>query len=242
MTTEEKRIDRIFREPDSDIEAFRFDERVARVFPDMIRRSVPGYGTVLNMIRVLAADHVQEGSLCYDLGCSLGAAALAMAEGARVEEFRVIAVDNAPPMLERARSLVAGHPIDLVCADVTDLPPRDASMVVLNFTLQFIAPQRRLELLRQVRRGLRPGGLLVLSEKIAFDDPALQARQEAMHHAFKRANGYDELEISRKRSALERVLIPETLATHRERLRQAGFRHADLWFQCFNFVSLVAAR
>lgn len=232
--------DRIYTRPLEPIDDFRFDERVARVFPDMIRRSVPGYGTVLNMIRVLAARYVQPGSRCYDLGCSLGAAALAMAEGAPDSRCRIIGVDSSPEMLARARTLVADHPIDLVCADVRGLAIGDASMVVLNFTLQFIPPDERLALLRRIHQGLRPGGILVLSEKIAFDDPQLQARQIEMHHAFKRANGYDELEISQKRSALERVLIPETLETHRERLQQAGFRRADLWFQCFNFVSLVA--
>ncbi|HEB96524.1 MAG TPA: carboxy-S-adenosyl-L-methionine synthase CmoA [Sedimenticola thiotaurini] len=232
--------DRLYRAPLASVDGFRFDERVARVFPDMIRRSVPGYGTVLNMIRVLAGKRVQAGSRCYDLGCSLGAAALAMAEGAAGRDCHVVGIDNSPAMLARARELVAGDAIDLVCADICDFPITDASMVVLNFTLQFVPPPRRQELLRRIRQGLRPGGILVLSEKIAFDDPELQQRQVELHHAFKRANGYDELEISQKRSALERVLIPETLESHRERLRRAGFRRADPWFQCFNFISLVA--
>ena len=232
--------DRIYTRPLTQVEDFRFDERVARVFPDMIRRSVPGYGTVLNMIRVLASEYVQKGSRCYDLGCSLGAASLAMAEGARDLDCRIIGIDNAPEMLARARRLVDGHPIDLVCADVREFPIVDASMVVLNFTLQFVPPGERLALLQQARRGLRPGGILLLSEKIAFDDPQQQALQIEMHHAFKRANGYNDLEISQKRSALERVLIPETIEIHRERLRQAGFHQADPWFQCFNFASIVA--
>ncbi len=238
--TDGNQQDRLYTRPLDRIGDFRFDERVAAVFPDMIRRSVPGYGTVLNMIRVLASEYVQTGSRCYDLGCSLGAAALAMAEGTRYSDCRIIAVDNAPEMLARARQLVDGFPIDLVCADVRGFPIVDASMVILNFTLQFIPPGQRLDLLQQARSGLRPNGILLLSEKIAFNDPQQQALQIEMHHAFKRANGYNDLEISQKRSALERVLIPETIETHRERLRQAGFHQADPWFQCFNFVSIVA--
>jgi tRNA (cmo5U34)-methyltransferase len=114
--------------------------------------------------------------------------------------------------------------------------------VVLNFTLQFLPPGDRLPLLARIRDGLRAGGILILSEKIAGRDAAADGLLTEMHHAFKRANGYSELEISRKRSALEKVLVPETLDTHRQRLAAAGFARADLWFQCFNFVSLVARR
>jgi len=236
--------DRIYASPEEAATAFTFDRRVARVFPDMIQRSVPGYATVINMIAVLASRYVESDTRCYDLGCSLGASSVAMSQGIGGRGCRIIGVDNSLEMLIQAREHIARHesgtPIDLLCADVLEMEIRDASMVVLNFTLQFIPVEQRLELLSRIHRGLRPGGILVLSEKISFDDPQQEALQIEMHHAFKRANGYDDLEISRKRDALENVLIPETLETHRSRLREAGFRRADLWFQCFNFVSLVA--
>ena len=90
--------------------------------------------------------------------------------------------------------------------------------------------------------GTSPGGVLLLSEKIRFEDPAEETLQTDWHHAFKRARGYSDLEIARKREALENVLRPETLATHRRRLEQAGFTRVYRWFQGFNFVSLVALR
>ena len=240
------RRDDIYRNPDQPDTGFVFDRQVARVFPDMIRRSVPGYATVINMIGVLAAEYAQPGTICYDLGCSLGASSLAMAKCITAPECRIVAVDNSPDMLAQARKQTAQQqlntPIEWVCADVLNMQIENASLVVLNFTLQFIDPHARLELLTRIRRGLRPGGLLVLSEKIAFSDAEQEHLQIEMHHAFKRANGYNDLEISRKRSALEKVLIPETLEIHRVRLSEAGFSRTDLWFQCFNFVSLVARR
>ena len=230
--------------PEEAATAFTFDRRVARVFPDMIQRSVPGYATVINMIAVLASRYVESDTLCYDLGCSLGASSVAMSRGIGAKGCRVIGVDNSREMLSQAREHIARHesgtPIDLLCADVLEVEIQNASMVVLNFTLQFIPVEQRPELLGRIHRGLRPGGILVLSEKISFDDPEQEALQIEMHHAFKRANGYNDLEISQKRSALERVLIPETIEIHRERLRQAGFHQADPWFQCFNFASIVA--
>lgn len=221
---------------------FVFDDTVAAVFPDMIQRSVPGYPAIINMIQLLAERHAQAGSVLLDLGCSLGASTVALANGAHTMACRVVGVDNAPAMLERAAALTGvEYPnIEWLCADIRDVDVEDASVVVLNFTLQFVAPGDRLPLLQRIRRGLRPGGILILSEKIAGADAAEDEILVAMHHAFKRANGYSDLEISRKRTALENVLIPESLVCHRKRLVDAGFGRSDLWFQCFNFVSLVA--
>ena len=115
-------------------------------------------------------------------------------------------------------------------------------MVVLNFTLQFIEPAERITLLRRIYAGLRPGGILILSEKFRFDDAEVSDLLVELHLDFKRANGYSELEISQKRTLLENVLRADTVASHKARLHQAGFTHADLWFQCFNFGSLVAIK
>jgi tRNA (cmo5U34)-methyltransferase len=192
----------------------------------------------------LAEAYAQPGSVLLDLGCSLGASTVALDLGGAGTECQVIGVDNAPAMLTRAQAMLARrHPrIEWVCADVREVSLEDASVVVLNFTLQFLPPADRLSLLKRVRLGLRPGGILILSEKVSGQDEMADALLSEMHHAFKRANGYSRLEISRKRTALENILVPETLEVHRERLGQAGFSRTDLWFQCFNFVSLVARK
>lgn len=223
---------------------FVFDETVAAVFPDMIKRSVPGYPAIVNMIQLLAERYAQPRSALLDLGCSLGASTVALALGGAGRDCRVIGVDNAPAMLSRARAMLSATYPEIVwsCTDVRDTPIVDASIVALNFTLQFLPPADRLPLLARIHAGLRPGGILILSEKIAGEDDAADRLLIEMHHAFKRANGYSELEISRKRSALENVLVPEKLSMHQQRLRAAGFARADLWFQCFNFVSLVALK
>ena len=90
--------------------------------------------------------------------------------------------------------------------------------------------------------GLNPGGALVLSEKFSFEDANVGELLFNMHHDFKRANGYSELEISQKRSMLENVMLTDSVETHKARLHQAGFEHSELWFQCFNFGSLVALK
>jgi len=236
--------DHLYRGDKNTHQTFRFDEAVARVFPDMIRRSVPGYTSIIPMIGIITGRYIQPDSNAYDLGCSLGAATLAMRHGMNRPGNRLVAIDNSEAMIERCRHHLAldDHPtpVELQCADIRKADIHDASVVTLNFTLQFIPVAERLPLLQRIRSQLLPGGALILSEKIAFADPGEQALQEALHHDFKRANGYSDLEISRKRSALEDVLVPETLETHRQRLLDAGFTTVSCWHQCFNFVSIIA--
>lgn len=238
--------DNIYANPLLEVSPFVFDETVVNVFPDMIKRSVPGYATIINMIGNLAERYTQANSVCYDLGCSLGAATLAMRHRIRTANARIVGVDNSPAMIERCQQVIAADssevPVELLCANVQDVMIDGASMAVLNFTLQFIPVDQRLDVLSAIYRGLLPGGVLILSEKVAFEDQPHHELMIELHHNFKRSNGYSDLEIARKRSAIENVLIPETLATHRQRLREAGFASVDVWFQCFNFASMIAIK
>lgn len=238
--------DNIYADALANVAEFRFDEQVAAVFPDMIQRSVPGYGNIIAMTGLIAERHAQDNTRCYDLGCSLGASTLAMAARLPQRAVQFIAVDNSPAMLDRCRDAISSldnaPDITLLCDDLQNVPIANASVVVLNFTLQFVPLAERDAVLGNIYNGLQPGGALVLSEKIRFDNPVMQELTTDLHHAFKIANGYSALEVSQKRNALDNVLIPETLSAHEQRLRAAGFRNFGVWFQCFNFLSLVAIK
>ena len=238
--------DTLFSAPINKLGDWTFDERVAEVFPDMIQRSVPGYSNIISMIGMLAERFVKPNTQIYDLGCSLGAATLSVRRSVQADGCKIIAVDNSPAMVERCRRHIdafrASTPVEVIEADIRNIDIENASMVVLNFTLQFLAPADRLRLLERIWQGLNPGGALVLSEKFSFEDAPVGELLFNMHHDFKRANGYSELEISQKRSMLENVMLTDSVEAHKARLRQAGFQHHELWFQCFNFGSLVALK
>lgn len=237
-------IDRIYSEQQDSISGFTFDRRVVSVFPDMIKRSVPGYATIIHMIGQIAERYTQSGTEVYDLGCSLGAATLSMRHRICAADTKIIAVDNSKAMIDQCQAVIEADsgevPVELRCANIQDVPVQNASVCVLNFTLQFIPVAEREALLRRLAQGMKAGGVLILSEKIAFSDPEHQQLMTELHHNFKRTNGYSELEIAQKRAALENVLVPETLACHQQRLLAAGFRSVDVWFQCFNFTSIIA--
>lgn len=229
-----------------EVTAFAFDDKVASVFADMIRRSVPGYSTVIAMTGVLAERYATEHSRIYDLGCSLGAAVLAMRHRVHAPDCQIIAVDNSEAMIQRCRENLAVEestiPVEILCSDIRDIEIKDASVIVMNFTLQFIPKEQRDAIIKKIYDGMKPGGAFILSEKLHFDKQDEDELLIELHHEFKKANGYSELEISQKRSAIENVLIPETLDTHLKRLKHAGFAQSELWFQCFNFASLIAIK
>ncbi len=244
--TDQPSKDSLYAKPHTHLVDFVFDEQVASVFPDMIRRSVPGYETVIAMLGVFASRYVQPNSNVYDLGCSQGAASLAMRHHIRQPGVTLVAVDNASAMIERCRTNLAADlapsALDLRCENIQDTAIVDGSLVVLNYTLQFVPKEAREALLAKIFLGMRAGGALVISEKIQFEADQEQQLMTHWHHDFKRLNGYSELEISQKRQAIENVLIPESINTHIQRLKNNGFSQVSCWFQCFNFASFIALK
>jgi len=238
--------DTLYSSPIGSVNSFKFDQSVVNVFPDMIQRSVPGYQTIISAIGVLAERYSQENSVCYDLGCSLGAATLSMRHQISAKDCKIIAVDNSESMIKQFRENLSldasGVDVESFCADIRDIVIENASVVVLNFTLQFIPIEDRKAFLKKVYQGLLPGGILILSEKLKFDDPKQQELQTELHHSFKKSQGYSDLEISQKRSALENVLLAETFNHHQQRLNDVGFNSTEVWFQYFNFASMIALK
>ena len=242
----EHQKDDLYRQPLERISDFQFDQRVVRVFTDMIQRSVPGYALVLDLLGLAARQFTQPASNIYDLGCSLGAATLALRRNIAHADCRIIAVDNSIDMAQRCReqiqldnSIIA---VEVVAADVLDIDISNASLVVLNFTLQFIAPERRMGLVKKIHHGMLPGGVLLIADKLSFADEQTQKVLDQWHQGFKRSQGYSDLEIAQKRQALENVMLPDTLESHQRRLQQAGFDHICQWFQALNFAAVLARK
>ena len=238
--------DEIYKQPRENIEDFSFDESVSRAFNDMVDRSVPGYRTLIANIGPIACHFLQPDSHCYDLGCSHGAASLSIFKSLSNQSVNIIAVDNSPAMIKHCNVLIeqenASSVIHTQLSDIQDVNIENASVVILNLTLQFLPINQRRQLLDNIFHGLLPGGICILTEKIILNNPSNEALFQKLHENFKSANNYSQLEISQKRKALENVLVRESLETHRSRLNDIGFSSIEPWFQCINFISLLAIK
>ncbi len=224
---------------------FVFDESVAKVFPDMIKRSVPGYASIVSATGMIAARFGKPNTYLYDLGCSLGACTVEMKAHAP-KECSIVGIDSSEAMISRSSDIIKKAPglakAETILGDITEYEYKPASVVVMNFVLQFIPTEKRRALLQKISDSLLPGGVFLISEKFSFQDTWVQEALTELHLDFKRANGYSELEISQKRTALENVMITETAEKRLQDLKDVGFSNAGVWFQCFNFGSIIARK
>lgn len=237
--------DRLY-QADTVPEDFDFNERVVEVFDDMLDRSIPCYKTVIRETNRLLAAHLQPGDTVCDLGCATGTALLFFTKALADRRLRFIGIDSSPAMLAKARLkaefYIRDDMVSFEQADITEIDQPGTGAFVLNYTLQFIRPVVRPSLILKLFKNLRPGGVLILSEKTILDDKLLNRTFIDIHHEFKREQGYTELEIARKREALENILIPFTQQENSEMLKRAGFEPVTTFFQWFNFSSFVAIK
>ena len=245
MKTEYAR-DSLYTVKQESVERFTFDQDVVRVFPDMIRRSVPGYVTLVSLIGIVGAKFAQAHTNIYDLGCSQGAVSASIMSNLSKGNCNVIAVDNSDAMLndccKNLHQYGSKANIQTILSDIREIEINNASVVALNYTLQFIPIEERVDLLQTIYNGLNPGGVLILSEKLSAESSVEQELISNLHLDFKQANGYTDLEIAQKRTALENVLLSETYETHHQRLQDVGFSTIYHWFQCLNFHSILAIK
>ena len=238
--------DEVFREEIEKVSDFKFGAGVAKVFDDMVNRSVPFYGEIQRMMAELAADHAKEGSLVYDLGCSTGTTMIGM-DTLVDPKIKFVGVDDSPQMLDKCKSKLMeigfSRDYDLSCEDLNDgVKIENASVVVLCLTLQFVRPIYREKLLNDIFKGMNSGGALILVEKILAEESNFNRDFIKYYYNYKRRNSYSEMEISQKREALENVLIPYKLSENITMLRDRGFAHCEVFFKWYNFAGLIAIK
>ncbi|RPH38667.1 MAG: carboxy-S-adenosyl-L-methionine synthase CmoA [Desulfobulbaceae bacterium] len=225
---------------------FEFNDRVVEVFDDMLDRSIPFYKEVIVSTSRLLDAFLCSGDTVFDLGCATGSTLLELARLLPDKRLDFIGIDNSRPMLEKARLKTELFSKQAVISfrqeDITAMEYTEAGAFLLNYTLQFIRPLKRQEFIRSLYAGLRPGGMLILSEKILLHDRELNRHYIDIYHQFKKGRGYSELEIAKKREALENVLIPFTIEENTALLKKAGFSSVAPFFQWFNFASFVAVK
>ena len=238
--------DEVFKQPFEKSTDFKFDRNVVTVFDDMVTRSVPFYLEIQRMIAELSQEYAVKNTIVYDLGCSTGTTMLNMNKWI-ADDIKFIGIDDSPQMLEQCRENLtkAGfkRPFDLQHCDLNkQVPVKNASVVVLCLTLQFIRPLYRNKLLQDIYNGIIEGGCLILVEKILAEESSLNRNYIKYYYDFKKRNHYSELEIAQKREALENVLVPYKISEDIEMVQAAGFSHCEVFFKWYNFAGMIALK
>lgn len=238
--------DKIYADERKLIEDFDFGKDTAMVFDDMLDRSIPLYRELQRMIGEIANEFAQDGSNVVDLGCSTGITMLTLDRSIQ-KKVTLIGVDYSQPMLDKCEENFQKHKIQknyqLACRDLNNgWPTNNASVVILNLTLQFVRPLQRDLLIQQVYEGLTDNGCLVLVEKVLGSDSIFNRLFIKFYYEMKKRNGYSQMEIAQKREALENVLIPYRATENEQMLRRNGFRYIDIFYKWYNFYGLVAIK
>lgn len=243
MTASKK--DHYFAHKMEKISPFSFNAEVAEVFDDMVTRSVPLYRENQELTVELLSQMLTKGETVYDLGCSTGSVLHLIASHLKYLDLNLIGLDESAPMVEKARLKMKafGHKnITIDEADITQSMLLPSGAVVMNYTLQFLPLEARLPLLKKIYQALRPGGALILAEKILAETPEMQSLMTEIYYAFKGQNGYSELEIAQKREALENVLIPLTPKDQMKLLAEAGFKNSEIILRWGPFATFLAIK
>ena len=236
--------DQIFNDDTAEVEPFRFDERVAAVFDDMAVRSIPLYREMQALAASLVAARIDSNAKVLDLGCSTGTALALIQQRVRDASVHYVGVDASGAMLAQCRRKVEAFgtsaSVELVEADMRKFPEGKYAVILCLYTLQFLPVEERLDLLSRLRNNLEEGGVLLLAEKVHHDAEEVEIPLTELYYDFKRANGYSELEIARKREALENVLVPQTIREHEKNLNAAGFSRVELVMKWYTFTTWMA--
>jgi len=239
-------VDQLFAEAPPQSNDFAFDARTASVFDDMVSRSVPFYGEFQRMATELAGDFAVPDTNLYDLGCATGTTLLALEDGVD-PSVTFVGIDNSAEMLARAQqkmdALPSGRERRLIRGDLNDdFTIENASVVILLLTLQFVRPLHRGRVIKTIYDGMNPQGCLIIVEKLTEPDTLFNRLFIKYYYEMKRRHGYSEMEISKKREALENVLIPYRLEENEALLRSSGFSKFQTWFRWYNFCGMIAVK
>ena len=249
MKQREKQVDHVF-EGEGRVKPFEFNETVAHVFDDMAERSIPWYREVQRMVTTLGSTFFHEGSRIYDLGCSTGTTMALLYQSLKErgqKDFFLTGIDNSAAMCHEAREKFQTLAMDdscyeILCQDLENTHIKNASVVVMNYTLQFVDPLAREELIKKIYEGLNHNGILLISDKTQQSHTDTSRIFVDNYYHMKKQNGYSEMEIARKREALENVLIPYSLNEETDLFSHCGFEGVDIFFTWFNFSSFICLK
>lgn len=223
-----------------------FDEGVADCFDDMLKRSIPQYVAMRELVRDLALRFVHPGADVLDLGCSRGQAIADILEGGRERIRCAFGCEVSVPMVQAARSRFAAErpgKVTILEQDITHGLPTCYPRVVLSvLTLQFVPTVRRQRVITKVADILDRNGAFIVVEKVLGDTSRIDSLLVGRYHELKRTNGYSDAEIEAKRKSLEGVLSPLTAADNERWFRRAGFSQVDCVWRWCNFAAWLCVK
>lgn len=243
--------DTIFADRPFEKGSFEFNDEVANVFDDMLNRSIPFYRESIDILCNVVKNFHSPQKIIYDLGCSTGNTLLKIHEDLKnsskkdLQNIEYIGIDDSQAMIEKFNQKILTaktKKMKAICDDINTADLSNSGTIILNYILQFLSISEREKLVQKISNSLIKKGIVFVSEKIIDEDDEFNDFLTEQYFDFKEKNGYSQIEISRKRQALENVLIPLSLEKNLALFHEAGFEKVSVLLKWHNFVSFVAIK
>ena len=196
-------------------------------FDKHVKKSVPLYEEGHDLICDISDFFVNESSIVYEIGCSTGALSIKLAQhNINKMKARFVGIDIENDMVDAANKNKKKYPdinVDFMAANALEVELEPSDLIVCYYTVQFIHPSVRQELINKLYKSLNWGGALLLFEKVRGPDARFQDMMTSLYTDYKIRAGYTPGDIVAKSRSLKGILEPFSTQGNIDMLKRAGF-------------------
>jgi tRNA (cmo5U34)-methyltransferase len=202
---------------------WKFNGSMVEHFEEHVSKSVPLYAEGHELIMKLSDYFVKDDSICYELGSSAGTLINKLAQYHEFREAKFIGIEIEKDMVKKANELYKSSNLSFACDDMTTMTLEKSDLIVSYYTIQFIHPKLRQELINKIYDSLNWGGAFIMYDKVRANDARFQDIISNLYMEYKLDQGYAPKEIIAKAKSLKGVLEPFSTEGNIEMLKRAGF-------------------
>ena len=202
---------------------WKFNGEMVEQFETHVEKSVPLYREGHDLVANLSDYFVKEDSICYELGSSTGTLTHKLAKRHAFRDAKFMGVEIEEDMVSKAKELYKSSNLSFICDDMTTMKMKKADLIVSHYTIQFIHPKLRQQLIDKIYETLNWGGAFIFYEKVRANDARFQDIMTNLYMEYKLEQGYSAQEIISKTKSLKGVLEPFSTEGNIDMLKRAGF-------------------
>lgn len=201
-----------------------FSGNISEHFDQHIKKSIPFYDTSHELGVSISDFFLDDGSVCYDLGCSTGTLLTRLAQHHHAKRVQFIGIDVEKDMVKYAQDACQNFSnLEIRGESLLDVELERADFICAYYTMQFVKPKHRQLLFNRIYEALNWGGGFLLFEKVRSPDARFQDMMTTLYNDYKLKQGYSGDEIVAKNRSLKGVLEPFSRAGNLGLLERAGF-------------------
>jgi len=217
-----------------------FDKHVSMIFDTHVRKSIPCYNEIQELIGSMSKKILPNNALVYDLGTATGEIIYNIHFANPFKKIRYVGIDKSAPMLVKAKQKCENiNYVTFYNEEIETFDFKPADLIVAAFTLQFTQSSHRQHILQKINDSLKPNGNFILCEKIIYKDANRNNFYVDIYEAWKQ-NHFSIEEIKAKKESLKNVMQPVTFEENMALLKAAKFKDINLFFKWCNFICVLA--